>query len=270
MRSQHLTMNWEAFELMARKPGWKYEYWGGQAHISPRHQVVTVAISVQPRAVSSPCRLRPVAPDDEPQLVAAYIAAFGDTIEYCDWEPAQLTSSARTNIRNFYIGKRGPPHPASHVAVASRAAAAEEQIVGAALIIANDGEPPLLDMLFVTPAWQRQGLATALVTAALNALHSTGVPALESRYMLGNAESQAWHQQFGFVEEPDLFLAQAYYRHSQHELWRRQTIGDLTDAQRHLLSAAVEHWQRQVETLQAIADQQGMEAVSPLLRRRYG
>jgi RimJ/RimL family protein N-acetyltransferase len=87
-------------------------------------------------------------------------------------------------------------------------------------------------MLFVSPAWQRQGLATALVTAALNALHSIGVAALESSYMLGNAESQAWHQQFGFVEEPDLFLAQAYYRQSEYELWRRETIGDLTDAER--------------------------------------
>ena len=270
MRSQRLPMTWEAFELMARKPGWKYEYWDGQAHISPRHQVVTVTVTVQPRPVSAPCRLRPVAPDDESQLVAAYIAAFSDTIEYCDWDPAQMKSSAHTNIRNFFAGKRGQPHPASHVAVSSQAAAAGEQIVAAALIINNDGKPPLLDMLFVAPAWQRQGLATALVTAALNALHSIGVAALASSYMLGNAESQAWHQQFGFVEEPDLFLAQAYYRQSEHELWRRETIGDLTDAERDLLSAEVERWQRQVEALQAIADQQGMEAVSPLLRRRYG
>jgi GNAT superfamily N-acetyltransferase len=270
MRSQHLPMTWEAFELMARKPGWKYEYWNGQAHISPRHQVVTVAMSVQPRAVSSSCRLRPVVPDDAPQLVAAYIAAFSETIEYCDWDPEQMKSSAYTNIRNFFTGKRGQPHPAAHVAVASQSDTPGERIVGAALIIGHDGEPPLLDMLFVAPAWQRQGLATALVAAALNALHSASVPALASSYMLGNAESQAWHQRFGFVEEPDLFLAQAYYRQSQHELWRRQTIGGLTDAERDLLSAEVERWQRRVEALQAIADQQGMEAVSPLLRRRYG
>jgi GNAT superfamily N-acetyltransferase len=263
-------MTWEAFELMARKPGWKYEYWNGQAHISPRHQVVTVTVTVQPRPVSAPCRLRPVAPDDESQLVAAYIAAFGDTIEYCDWELEQVKSSAHTNIRNFLAGKRGQPHPASHVAVASQSDTPGEQIVGAALIIDNDGKPPLLDMLFVAPAWQRQGLATALVAAALNTLHSAGVPTLESSYMLGNADSQAWHQRFGFVEEPDLFLAQAYYRQSKYELWRRETISDLTDAERDLLSAEVERWQKQVETLQTIADQQGVEAVAPLLRRRYG
>jgi len=270
MRSQHLPMTWDAFELMPRQPGWKYEYWDGQAHISPRHQVVTVTITVQPRAVSAPCRLRTVTQDDAPGLAAAYIAAFSDTIEYCDWESEQVKISAQTNIRNFFAGKRGQPHPASHVAVVSQATAAREQIAGAALIIGDDGETPLLDMLFVAPAWQRQGLATALVAAALNALHSAGVAVLESSYMLGNAESQAWHQRFGFVEEPDLFLAQAYYRHSQHELWRRETIGDLTDAERHLLSAEVERWQRQVEALQTIADQQGLVAVSPLLRRRHG
>jgi len=268
MQSQHLPMTWEAFELMPRKPGWKYEYWDGQAHMSPRHQVVTVTIAVQPRPVSSPYRLRPVAACDEPQLVAAYIAAFSDTIEYCDWESEKIVSSARTNIRNFFAGKRGQPHPAARVAVDSKANVVGEQVVGAALIIGDDDEPPLLDMLFVVPTWQRQGLATALLSASINALHSVGVPTLESRYMLGNEESQAWHQRFGFVEEPDLFLAKASHHQSKHELWRRETIGDLTDAERDVLSSETARWKRRVEALQAIADQQGMEAVVPLLRRR--
>jgi RimJ/RimL family protein N-acetyltransferase len=268
MQSQHIPMTWEAFELMPRKPGWKHEYWDGQAHMSPRHQVVTVTMTVQPRSVSSPCRLRPVAVSDEPRLVAAYIAAFSDTIEYCDWESEKIVSSARTNIRNFFAGKRGQPHPATRVAVDSQADAAGEQVVGAALIIGDDGEPPLLDMLFVVPTRQRQGLATALVSAAINALHNAGIPTLESRYMLGNEESQAWHQRFGFVEEPDLFLAKAYYHQSKHELWRRETIGDLTHAERDVLSSEADRWKRRVEELQAIADQQGLEAVMPLLRRR--
>jgi hypothetical protein len=118
----------------------------------------------------------------------------------------------------FFAGKRGQPHPASHVAVVSQSDTPGEQIVGAALIIGDGGEPPLLDMLFVASAWQHQGLAMALVIAALNALHSAGVATLQSSYMLGNE---------------------------------------------------VEHWQRRVEALQDTADQQGMEAVSPLLRRRY-
>lgn len=268
MQSQHIPMTWEAFELMPRKPGWKHEYWDGQAHMSPRHQVVTVTIAVQPRSVSSSYRLRPVAENDAPQLVVAYIAAFSDTIEYCDWESEKIVSSARTNIRNFFAGKRGQPHPAARVVVDAQADAAGEQIIGAALIIGDNGEPPLLDILFVAPAWQRQGLATALVSASINALHSAGVPTLESRYMLGNEESQAWHQRFGFVKEPDLFLAKAYYHQSKHELWRRETIGDLTAAERNMLSSEADRWKRRVEELQAIADQQGLEAVMPLLRRR--
>jgi GNAT superfamily N-acetyltransferase len=207
---------------------------------------------------------------DAPQLVAAYLAAFSETIEYCDWEPEKIQRAAQVNIRNFFAGQRGHPHLASHVAVDCPAEAAEEQVVGAALIIDDDREPPLLDMLFIVPGWQRQGLATALVSTALNALHSAGAVTLESRYMLGNAESQAWHQRLGFVEAPDLFLAQSYYRQSQHELWRRHTLGDLTDTEQALLVAEVERWQRRIEALQTIADQQGMEAVVPLLRRRSG
>jgi GNAT superfamily N-acetyltransferase len=263
-------MTWEAFELLPRQPGWKYEYWDGQVHISPRHQVVTVVVAIQPRPVRAPCQLRAVTQGDAPQLVAAYIAAFSDTIEYCDWEAEKIQRAAQVNIRHFFAGQRGHPHLASHVAVDCAAEAAGEQVVGAALIIDDDREPPLLDMLFVVPGWQRQGLATALASAALNTLHSAGAVTLESRYMLGNVESQAWHQRFGFVEEADLFLAQSYYRQSQHELWRRQTLGDLADTERALLAAEVEHWQRRVTALQAIADQQGMEAVVPLLRRRSG
>ena len=39
---------------------------------------------------------------------------------------------------------------------------------------------------------------------------------------MGNEESRAWHEKFGFVEEPDLMSAQLYYRHTVHELRRHE------------------------------------------------
>src|SRR5262245_5381922 len=99
MNSQHITMTWEEFEQMPMKLGWKHEYWDGQAHISPRHQAVTVRISVKPRPVRSPCTIRPVAASGEPQLITTYVAAFSDTIDFCDWAPERIMAAAQDDMR---------------------------------------------------------------------------------------------------------------------------------------------------------------------------
>lgn len=254
-------MTMDAFELMPRKLGWKHEYWDGQAHISPRWQTVTVSCSVQPRSVSSPCPLRPIMESDEPQLVAAYIAAFSDSFDFCDWQPEKIISAAKDDVRQILSGQRGRLLPASRVAIA------KNNIVGAALITKKEGQPPLLDILLVIPHWHRKGVATALVAAAHNELDAFGVKTLESRYLLGNEESRAWHGKFGFTEEPDLLLAQLYYHHAKHELWRREKIRGLHGEERERLIAERERWRARVEELEALAQELGFEAVSPILRR---
>ena len=40
MRSQHLPMTVEAYHRLPWKIGWKYEYWDGQVHITPRYNIV--------------------------------------------------------------------------------------------------------------------------------------------------------------------------------------------------------------------------------------
>ena len=250
-------MTGEEFQRMPRKLGWKYEYGDGQAHISPGYQIVTVSVGTKPRSVESACRIRAVDGTDEAQLISGYFASFSKTIEFCDWKQEKILDAARKDIQEFLAGKRGDPHPSSRVAVAP----GEESIVGAALVIC--GEPPCLQMLFVTPEWHRRGVATALVSSAVNELHRAEIETLESRYLLGNEGSQAWHQKFGFVEQPDLFLARLYYRHTQYELWRREEIGDLTEAERDALSSELNRWKVRVDELEEIAEREGIEAVLP-------
>ncbi len=272
MRSQHLPMTPEEFERMPRRLGWKHEYWNGRAHISPGYQIVTVSVEVKPRSITAPCQIRTVDEGDEAQLISGYFAAFRDTIEFCDWKPGKIRDSAHKDIQSFFAGERGNPLPASRVALtpgpspSGRGAGGEGSLVGAALIIEKEGGQPLLDMLFVVPEWQRKGLSTALVSAAINELYQAGVKRLESRYLLGNAGSRAWHQKFGFVEEPDLFLARLYYRHAQHELWRREKIGDLTETEREKLSSEVDQWREWADELERISEREGLEAVLPGLR----
>ncbi|HEY5864851.1 MAG TPA: hypothetical protein VI542_04750, partial [Candidatus Tectomicrobia bacterium] len=76
IRSQRLPMRFEDWELLPYQPGWKYEYWGGCAHITPNHQTAVTVVPVTPRPVTAPCAIRPVRPDDDILLLAVYLAAF--------------------------------------------------------------------------------------------------------------------------------------------------------------------------------------------------
>jgi GNAT superfamily N-acetyltransferase len=266
MRSQHLPMTWEEFELLPMHPGWKHEYWDGQAHVSPRHRVAVVRIATSPRTVSSPCPIRRMVEEDEAALRAAYVAAFADTVEYCDWEPAKVEDSASEAIRNFFAGKQGEVLPASCLATVPGAMNDLDRIAGAALVTRTREAKPLLRILFVTPRWQRRGLAASLVSTAINELYGAGEQVLQSSYHLGNDASVAWHRKFGFVEEPDLLLAELYYRCSGHELWRREKMGNLMQPEQARLAAEHERWKNQMDDLRRIADQHGIEAVLPSLR----
>ena len=202
MRSRHLAMTFEQFELLERKPGWKYEYWHGKAHISPGHRVVTASVNIEPRSCKYPGRIGPAEKKYEAELIFAYLAAFRDTIEYCDWEEEKIADSARKSVAGFFAGERGNPLPASRLALVSHPEVEDRLVVGAALLVEMDDGCPLLDILFVSPEWQRRGIATALVSSAIDQLHGSGYRRLKSRYMLGNDESRAWHGKFGFVAHP--------------------------------------------------------------------
>ena len=122
MRSEHIAMTMEEFELMPWRLGWKYEYWQGRAHITPRHQTVPVKIEVNPRSVNCSSELRAVDWKDEPDLISAFLAAFRNTIEYCDWNRVKIDVSGRDAIHGFLAGRRGTPHPSSRLAVLAVAA----------------------------------------------------------------------------------------------------------------------------------------------------
>ena len=48
-------------------------------------------------------------------MIAAFVAAFKDTIDFCDWEETRIADSARDNVIGFFSGERGEPHPASRL-----------------------------------------------------------------------------------------------------------------------------------------------------------
>jgi GNAT superfamily N-acetyltransferase len=261
IRSQHLPMRFEDWELLPYQPGWKYEYWGGCAHITPNHQTAVTVVPVTPRPVTASYAIRPVRPDDDIALLAVYLAAFADNQAFCDYTDERMSDAARRDLRESFTGRRAPLLGAARVAV--DAETVDTPLVGAALVSRDRQYGPVLDLLFMHPAWHRRGLATALVATAMNALHQAGERTLTSVYQLANPNSQAWHRAFGFVEMPDLRYAQTYYRCARQELFRHEQQGLLTAATRAALEAEVQMWRTRMEELERLEQAQGYNAVSP-------
>ena len=261
IRSQRLPISVAEWELLPYQPGWKSEYWGGCAHITPTHQTAVTTAPVTPRSLNTPYTLRHALPEDEALLLAVYMEAFADNQAFCDYTDEQFLHAARRDLRESFSGHRAPLLTATRVAVAPAATGA--QCVGAALLSRDREYGPVLDLLFIRPRWHRCGLATALVASAMNALHQAGDATLTSCYQLANLASQAWHRVFGFVERPDLPYARAYHRRAQQELFRRDKSGTLTAAERTALHADVQYWHDRVAALERLGDEQGYTAVNP-------
>lgn len=264
VKSEHPQMSIEEFELLAMRPGWKHEYWDGRAHITPREHGVIVAMPVTPRPVNTSLVLRRATGADAAELTTAFLEAFIDSTEYCDWETQKICEAADKAIRSHFAGERGKPHLASRVAMGFDRERGCDSIVGAALLT-HAPRYSILDLLFVRPAWQRHGIATALLSDAMNELDSVGEAILKSAYHAANEASMNWHQRFGFVEEPDLMRARLYSTAARHELWRREKIGGASDRERAALKSEAERWEIEVERLEEIADREGYRAVAPIL-----
>jgi len=221
-------MTFEEFLRLERKPGWKYEYWDGAAHISARPVVAPLILPLASRiglSPPSPLPTEPVRSDDAPALISAFIDAFTGTAEYFEWPGDAIERSARECIETYFSGERGGPM------AASRLARDRCDIAGAALIIKRRDGAPYIDLLMVRPAWQRRGLATAMVSAAVSDLRAAGEEVLTSGYNLANEASVAWLTGSASTERPDEYVARMRARYARLELDRLRRIGDL-DAER--------------------------------------
>jgi GNAT superfamily N-acetyltransferase len=207
MRSRHEEMSLEQFLLLPRKEGWKYEYYEGKAHVTPRHISVNGRLLLRPREVACPYPLVVPAASHAALLESAFFESFFETHEFCDWSAERTRSFAQSCISAHFAGDRGTPLPSSRVAFAPEPGSGREVVAGAAMLTWDPEEQgPMLDLLFVAPPWQRMGVANALVGAAGNALLESGERFLSTKWALGNEPSADWHRRFGFIEVPDPYL----------------------------------------------------------------
>ena len=268
MKSRHVPMSFEEFELLPVEPGWKSEYRDGKAHVTPSEHVAFARVTVSPAPVNSPLPMNGVTPEDQGVLLTCFATAFQDTIEYCDSDPAHTSDSGRKLMREYFGGKRGSALQASKMAWFHPRQGGDRQVAGAALIVGHKDNSALLDLLFVHPDYRGQGLASALVQGAINHLAHLGKDPLFSRYHLGNLPSRTWHQRFGFVEEPDLILARLYLATAQHNYLRARQLGNLPDFEANSLLKQCEYWNDQVQSLEESLVNGKMEEAFALWRHQ--
>ena len=262
MQSLRQPMTEEAFRLLPMVPGWRYEYHEGMVRIRPSHRFAITTVQITPRPIATRLTIRPMTVADEPALIETFFDAFSDTVEYCDWQESAIWKSSRECIESYFDGKRGEPLPASRVVVLVRDG---KEILGGAAMLVEGTTHPFLDMLFIARELQHSGAATALVGTAGNELYQLGERRLSSAYHLANEASKCWHRKFGFVEEPDLNVAEAMYRCTRHEIWRREQLGELPDSERRSLIQECERLEDLILTLRKKAERDGLESVYPSL-----
>jgi GNAT superfamily N-acetyltransferase len=241
----HQKMSFEKFERLPRFVGWKYEYYGGKAHISLSKLCVKLRLRLRERPGVRRAGIRKLALADGPQLLEAFAAAFKGAIDYADYSPRLFKKVSAEYMDGFFGAVRGERSTASVVAEV------DGMIIGAAFIkIAKSG--PLLDCLLVRPGHRRQGWATALALRAERCLLRGGHSRLHSYVKPANDPSLAWHASFGFKELPDAWIAQHRWRVYTDELERLTRFGAGTEAEIARLNELVDHWGREAERLDEV------------------
>ena len=195
LRAIHRRMPFETFQQLPHQLGWKHEYYGGKAHITPGPTLVTFVLPLEPPPAQSDKGIRPLLEKDLPALHSPFIDAFRLAPEYADFSLDEFHQRAAQYLHGFFGTVRGEWSPVSVVVEI------QGRIVGAAMVKQRQSGP-LLDCLFVCPGQARKGLGTALVNRVVEGLLQRGklnwsatpcwptTPAWPGTIALGSGKSQ--------------------------------------------------------------------------------
>jgi RimJ/RimL family protein N-acetyltransferase len=225
MKSQHLSISFAEFKQMPHPFGWKAEYYNDQAHFTPRSHVIKTNLNIQASVIKSDFLIQPIDLQYKQEMTKAFYQSFRNSIEFCDWTTQEIRKHAEKNITDYFAGARGVPLPQSVMALEPKT----KQLIGLALFVITKKQRYKLDLLFVKPDYQKQGLAASMVSQVTGQLHEMGIGELYSLYHIGNEASRNWHQKFGFKEEYDAHFSRLKYAWYCEEINRQEKLG-LMDA----------------------------------------
>ena len=211
----------EQFQQLPRHPAYKYEYFGGKAHLTPQprfyHALLDLERLTGPAPLPENVALRPLQPADIGDLEHIFAAAFDRQQPYASIDAERRLQAAHEALIKVQSGGDGP-----WIAEASLVAVEKDvHAIGAIFItLLPDEDPadwesfhwrepppegcaggigrPHVTWIFVSPWHVGRGIGTALLTAAAAVLGTLGYRRLASTFLLGNESSMLWHWRNGF------------------------------------------------------------------------
>jgi len=148
-----------------------------------------------PARVVTGIRLRPLRPDDEPELARLHAAAFGPTFDFylfqIDTDAARDSALA---VRDMLGGRYG-----ECLAWASYVAETGDGTLRGGCIFVRAPYGPLLVSVHVDPAAQGTGIGRALVVASVRALRERGETVIALNVTEGNRRAITLYERLGFV-----------------------------------------------------------------------
>ncbi len=220
-----ISMSYEDFDVMEQPFGWKVEYWDGYARLTPHGMGVKTKINLIPRSFSPTHPIVPVTPDDRDRILTGYFEAFSPSVEFCGWPAEDIQDCAERDVGKYFAGIRGEPLSASAIALAPDF----QELIGLLLVSQRSPQDAFMDSLYVRPAFQRQGVATAMLHWSIDRLIALGFQTLTSRYHVCNEPSRHWHHGQGFEDEYDRYYIQMKIGWCRSEIWRREKLGLTTE-----------------------------------------
>ena len=201
-----VAMGSDKFRALPRVPGYKHELIDGTARIRPVDSplVLLAAPTADLRTRTQPPdrgTVRPLAPDDRDALVTLWADIFVEMPDYGGVDRDDIRADAQEQIDALLDNPEGAD------AMRSRVALRDGTVVGG-LLADTFGAVPQIDVLFVAPEVQRQGVGAALLHAFARAVLADDEPRIISTSHPANTASRQWHRTMGFVPLPSRSLVQ--------------------------------------------------------------
>lgn len=223
-----LPISIDEFRQIPRNGAYKYEYFGGEAWLSPRPKSYHGLLKLTPGepitrldAQRDPILIRPIEDPDWDDLVSTFSGAFDRVAPFSVMDRGEeRQSAARKCLEKTRTGGDGPL-----IASASFVAVPEEKpdhTLGAILVTLapkkalNDFDAmqwredppadaierrlgrPWMTWIFVAPLYSWHGIGTALLSNTTQRLLELGYEELASTFISGNETSMLWHWRNGF------------------------------------------------------------------------
>lgn len=225
-----LELTIEQYHRLPRNSAYKYEYFGGKAHLTPRtkhyHALLDLPSYMPDVEQGAGMTVRPLATEDRLRLEQVFVGAFRTIQPFGSLDDERVRHAAHASLEKTLTGGDGPL-----IEAASFVAEVDHNVSGAIFVtLLPDGdtgdwdsyywrEPPPSDAverrlgrphltwIFVSPLCKGQGVGTALLGATVRALGAQGFRELLTTFILGNDSSMLWHWRNGFrlLEYPGTF-----------------------------------------------------------------